>query len=270
MHKRVAIRTSSGTFQVFTKRRGADARRRVLVLHGGPGATHDYLQPLEDLEAELIFHEQLGSARSDRPDDDRLWTVERFVDEVEQVRVAYGLEDFILYGHSWGAMLALEYALAHGSHLKALVLSNALPSIPDHNRIVQGLLDALGLPADHPELLPRAFAEHMCRLTPWPEPVQRSFAEIDPRLSTILRGDRPLFVGGRLATWDRTADLHRLTMPTLVIAARHDAGPELLRATAEAIPQGSYVLCPDGSHLPMWDDREVYLRHLQSFIDRFA
>jgi proline iminopeptidase len=240
-----------------------------LLLHGGPGATHEYLEPLEDLRAELIFHEQLGSAHSDQPDDDRLWTMERFVDEVEQVRLAHELDDFVLYGHSWGAILALEYALAHGSRLKGLVLSNMIASIADHNRIMQELIDAIGLPNDHPEVVSQVFAKHMCRLSDWPVPLNRSFSAINPRLSKLLRGDSPLFVGGRLATWDRKADLHRLTMPTLVIAARYDAGPDQLRSMAEAIPNGSFALCPNGSHVCMWDDREAYLQHLQEFLDRF-
>jgi proline iminopeptidase len=270
MIKRVPIGTQCGTFEVFTKRLGDDPRRRVLLVHGGPGATHQYLEPLEALHAELVFYDQLGSAHSDQPDDDRLWTVERFVDEVEQVRIAYELDDFILYGHSWGAMLALEYALAHGSRLKGLVLSNALPSIPDHNRGVQALIDGLGLTVSHPELVPRVFAEHMCRLKDWPPPLVSSFGSIHAGLSRALRGDSQLFVGGRLAHWDRKADLGRLAMPTLVISARHDVCPDQQRAMADAIPHGSFALCPDGSHLPMWDDRDVYLQQLQAFIDRVA
>ena len=269
MIKRVPIRTSCGTFEVFTKRLGSHPRRRVLLLHGGPGATHEYLSPLEGLRAELIFYEQLGSAHSDQPDDDRLWTIERFVDEVEQVRLAHELDAFILYGHSWGAILALEYALAHGSRLKGLVLSNMMPSIVDHNHAIQALIDALALPDNHPELIPQVFAKHMCRLDVWPPSLNHSFSAINPRVSKLLRGDSPLFVGGQLATWDRKADLHRLTVPTLVMAARHDAGPERLRAMADAIPNGSFVLCPNGSHVCMWDDREAYLQHLQEFLDRF-
>lgn len=216
-----------------------------------------------------MFHEQLGSAGSDQPEHD-LWMLDRFVDEVEQVRAAHELDELILYGHSWGAIVALEYALAHGGRLQALVLSNMIPSSLMHNRFVHEAITQLGLKLDHPELVPRMFAEHMLRLPVWPEEVKRSFGAINPRISQLLRGDHPFLIGGRLAAWDRIADLPRLTMPTLVLAARHDLGAEWLRQVTTTIPQGTFSMCPSGSHVAMWDDREVYLQHLQEFIDQLS
>lgn len=267
MFDRIPIQTPHGTFEVRTRRGGTGGRHRMLTLHGGPGATHEYLEPLEELAAELIFYDQLGSSGSDQPDDARLWTIDRFVDEVEQVRAAYELDQFVLYGHSWGAILALEYALVHGPRLEGLVLSNMPPSTDDHNRLVMQALGRLGLPVDAPERVPRVFAEHMLRVAPWPEPVQRAFSSIDPRVSSALRGSDPLLVSGRLATWDRRSELHRLTMPTLVLTADHDLGGAELRALASTVPHGRFASCPNGSHLPMWDDREAYLDHLRLFLD---
>ena len=270
MEKRVPIHTSHGTFDVFTKRAGRHPRIKVLCLHGGPAATHEYLAPLEELDAELVFYDQLGSANSAQPEDDRLWTLERFIDEVEQVRAAYELDDFFLYGHSWGGILAIEYALAHGRRLKGLIVSNVLSSVADHNREVDALVAQTGLPPDHPELVSRILAEHMCRLPVWPAPVTNAFAKMNRRISVLLRGESQLSIGGRLATWERKADLHRITMPTLVIGARYDLGADLMREMAEALPRGSFALCPEGSHLCMWDDRAAYVRHVQEFLDRVA
>src|SRR5438874_8875445 len=122
-----------GRFKVWTKRVGAGPIT-MLTLHGGPGCTHEYFECFEDFlpqqGVQFFYYDQLGSAYSDQPDDAGLWTVERFCEEVEQVRAALGLTRFYLYGHSWGGMLAIEYALKYQEHLKGLVISNMTASIP--------------------------------------------------------------------------------------------------------------------------------------------
>jgi proline iminopeptidase len=138
--KMIPVETPRGTFRVWTKRVGNNPKVKVLLLHGGPGATHEYFEGFEGFlpaeGIEFIYYDQLGSAYSDQPRDESLWTTERFVDEVEQVRQALGLDrdNFYLLGHSWGGILATEYALAHQQHLKGLVISNMMMSIPDYNR----------------------------------------------------------------------------------------------------------------------------------------
>ena len=142
----VPVHTPKGDFKVWTKRFGVNPRIRVLLLHGGPGATHEYFESFEGFlpaeGIEFIYYDQLGSGNSDRPGDPDLWTIERFVDEVEQVRLALGLDRdaFFLLGNSWGAMLAVEYALLHGEHLKGLVISNMMMSMPAYVRYVEGVL----------------------------------------------------------------------------------------------------------------------------------
>ena len=142
----VPIQTPKGTFKVWTKRVGRNPRIKVLLLHGGPGATHEYFEGLESFLAadgiEFIYYDQLGSAYSDQPKDESLWTIERFVEEVEQVRQALGLTkgDFYLLGQSWGGILAAEYALKYQQHLKGLVISNMMMSIPDYNRYAEEVL----------------------------------------------------------------------------------------------------------------------------------
>ena len=149
----VPIRTPRGPFKVWTKRFGNNPRIRLLLLHGGPGATHEYFECMESFlpaeGIEFIYYDQLGSAYSDQPKDESLWTTERFVDEVEQVRQALGLDrdNFYLLGHSWGGILAAEYALAHQDHLKGLVISNMMMSTPDYNRYASEVL-AKQMPAE--------------------------------------------------------------------------------------------------------------------------
>ena len=132
----IPIHTPAGDFRVWTKRVGDNPRIKVLLLHGGPGATHEPLEVFDSFlpadGVEYYYYDQLGSYYSDQPDDPRLLTTDRFVDEVEQVRQALGLDkdNFYLYGHSWGGILAMEYALAHPQALKGLIISNMMASIP--------------------------------------------------------------------------------------------------------------------------------------------
>jgi proline iminopeptidase len=135
----VDIDTPSGKFRVWTKRVGSNPKLKVLLLHGGPGATHDYFEPFDSYfpaqGIEYIYYDQLGSGRSDKPTDTKLWTIDRFVDEVEQVRKALDLgpENFCVLGHSWGGVLAIEYALKYQANLKCVVISNMMASIPAYN-----------------------------------------------------------------------------------------------------------------------------------------
>ena len=140
--------TPKGNFRVWTKRVGNNPRMKVLLLHGGPGATHEYFEACDSyLPAagiEYYYYDQLGSGYSDQPDDPDLWELDRFVDEVEQVRLALGLDrgNFFLLGQSWGGILAMEYALAPGGHLKGLVISNMMSQLPGLQRLRRGRADA--------------------------------------------------------------------------------------------------------------------------------
>jgi len=148
----IPVDTPKGRFRVWTKRIGNNPRIKLLLLHGGPGITHEYLEPFDSwLQAagvEYFYYDQLGSHYSDQPDDPDLWEIDRFVDEVEQVRTALGLdrENFFLYGQSWGGLLALEYALAHQQNLKGLIISNMMASVPAYNDYAARVL----MPADGP------------------------------------------------------------------------------------------------------------------------
>jgi len=137
--KMIRVETPKGSFRVWTKRIGNNPDVKVLLLHGGPGATHEYFEAFDSYfpaaGIEYYYYDQLGSYYSDHPDEPDLWELERFVEEVEQVRRALDLNrnNFILYGHSWGGILAIEYALKYQHHLKGLIISNMMASCPAYN-----------------------------------------------------------------------------------------------------------------------------------------
>ena len=289
----VPVRTPLGEHRVWTKRVGNDPDVRLLLLHGGPGATHEYFEGFDShlpgAGIEYYYYDQLGSAYSDQPAAPELWQVDRFVDEVEQVRVALGLDssNFYLLGQSWGAILAIEYALQHQEHLKGLVLSNMMSSIPAYNRYAEQVLmptmdqaalaeikalEDSGQTADpryEALLMEHHYVQHVLRLPEqdWPEPVVRSFAHINRAIYVPMQGPSELGASGLLAGWDRTGDLHRIEVPTLVIGAEHDTmDPAHLREMAARLPRGRYLHCPQGSHLAMYDDQVTYMSGLIDFL----
>lgn len=289
--KLIPIQTPKGTFKVWTKRFGNNPRIKLLLLHGGPGSTHEYFESLEGyLPAEgieFIYYDQLGSAYSEQPEDRDLWTTERFVEEVEQVRKALGLtkDNFYLLGHSWGGILAAEYALKYGAHLKGLIISNMMMSIPDYNRYAADVLAKQMDPAvvkevkeleakgqyDSPRymelLIPNFYNQHLCRLPEWPDAFKRSSAHSNNDIYVLMQGPSEFGASGRLEKWDRKADLPKLAMPTLVIGGTHDTmDPAHMQWVSTQVRHGSFLLCPNGSHMSMWDDQKTYCEGLVRFL----
>jgi proline iminopeptidase len=293
----IPVRTAHGTFQVWTKRCGDNTRIKLLLLHGGPGCTHEYFECfdsyLPQAGVEYYYYDQLGSHRSSQPDVPELWDTARFVDEVEQVRKALALDadNFFLLGHSWGGILAIEYALQHQQHVKGLIISNMVSSIPDYNRYARDMLmpgiapevlaeiqaiEAAG-EYDNPRymdlLIPHHYERHVLRVphAQWPDPVLRAFAHLNPKIYIPMQGPSELGASGKLAHWDRTADLARIRVPTLTIGAAHDTmDPKHMAAMARALPQGRHLHCPDGSHMAMYDDQTVYVAGLLDFLREVA
>jgi proline iminopeptidase len=289
----IPIATPRGTFRVWTKRVGNNPRIKVLLLHGGPGSTHEYLEAFDSFFPaagfEYYYYDQLGSFYSDQPADPALWEVERFVDEVDQVRAALGLgpDNFYLYGQSWGGILAIEYALHHQQHLKGLIISNMMASCPQYNAYAREVLmptmdqDALAEikryeaagdfenPRYMELLMAQHYVHHVLRLPPekWPDPANRGFKHINPAIYVRMQGPSELGLSGTLEDWDRTADLARIAVPTLVIGAEYDTmDPRHMRWMAGELPRGRYLHCPNGSHLALYDDQAIYFEGLAQFI----
>ena len=233
---------------------------------------------------EFYYYDQLGSAYSDQPDDKSLWTVDRFRDEVEQVRSALGLEKFYLYGHSWGGMLGIEYALRYPSHLKSLVISDMTASVASYLDYINELrrklppdviavlekYEAKGefeAPEYQEVMLTQIYAKHLCRLDPWPDPVVRTFKHLAAPVYNTMQGPNEFVVNGTFKDWDRWADLPKIRVPTLLVVGRHDTMKvEDIQKMGRAIPRSRVAVCENGSHLCMWDDQEAYFRHLIGFL----
>ena len=292
----IEIETPSGKFNVWTKRVGNNPTKKVLLLHGGPGANHEYFQAIDSYfpkeSIEYYYYDQLGSSFSDKPKDQSLWTIDRFVDEVEQVRLALGLDEnnFIILGHSWGGILGLEYALKHQNRMKALIISNMVPSIPDYIKYANDVLapkldpsvlkkireyenagdytntEYLGLIEEH------YYPKHVLRmpLEEWPNPVTRSLAGLNYEIYLKMQGPSEFGVVGDalLKEWDRKNDLKNLKIPVLTIGGQHDTmDPKQMEWMSTEVQNGTYLHCPNGSHWSMYDDQETYFNGVTEYIN---
>lgn len=291
----IPIETASGTFNVWTKRIGNNPTMKVLLLHGGPGVTHEYLESfdsyLPNAEIEYYYYDQLDSHYSDQPNDSSLWSVDRYVDEVEQVRKALGLnkDNFYLYGSSWGGILCMEYALKYQENLKGLIISNMMASIPEYNAYAHEVLGPQMNPDvlaeiermeankefDNPKYIElieqNYYPEHLLRmpLDEWPEPVVRSFTNTNSDLYVTMQGPSEFGIAGnaRLLPWDVKNDLKNITVPVLSIGGTYDTmDPKHMEWIANEVQDGTFLLCPNGSHLSMYDDPEIYFEGLIKFV----
>jgi proline iminopeptidase len=291
----IPIQTDKGIFNVWTKRVGNNPKTKVLLLHGGPGATHEYFEcfdsffPQEGFE--YYYYDQLGSAYSDNPNDSSLWNIDRFVEEVETVRKALKMDssNFILLGHSWGGILATEYALKYQRNLKGLVISNMVPSVPEYNAYANNVL-APKLPKDilakirsyeakgdytNPTYLQliadNYYPEHVLRMPPatWPDPVKRAFAKMNYPLYLQMQGPSEFGIVGNasLKNWNRKPDLNKIKVPVLSIGGEFDTmDPKAMEEIAKLVQNGQYLYCSKGSHMSMYDDQQTYFTGLIKFI----
>lgn len=289
----IPIQTHAGEFKVWTKRVSNNPRIKVLLLHGGPGATHEYFEIFDSFfpksEIEYYYYNQLGSYYSDQPQDDTLWETDRFVEEVEQVRKVLKLDNsnFYLFGHSWGGALAVEYALKYQVNLKGLIISNMMMSCPEYGKYAKEILGPMMSSEvlteiieleekndfDNPRymelLIPNFYVEHILRIPyeEWPDPVNRTFEHLNQEVYTSMQGPSEFGIRGKLETWDRTQDLDKINVPTLVIGATYDTmDPKHMEWVASQIKHGQFLLCPNGSHFAFYDDQETYFSGLIKFI----
>lgn len=289
----IPITTPKGTFRVWTKRVGSNPTIKVLLLHGGPGMTHEYFEAADSYfpgaGVEYYYYDQLGSFYSDQPKDSTLWDLPRFVEEVEQVRTALGLDrdNFYLLGQSWGGLLAMEYALKYQEHLKGLIISNMMSSIPAYNEYAEKTI----MPAMDPKVLaevkaieakkdyanprymellvPNHYEQHLLRMpqAEWPDPVVRALTHVNNDIYIPLQGPSELGASGKLVNWDRSKDLPKITVPTLVIGATNDTmDPKHMEWMSTQVKHGRYLLCPKGSHLALYDDQQTYFRGVIAFL----
>lgn len=293
--KMIPITTPEGTFNVFTKRVGNNPKMKVLLLHGGPGGTHEFFEcfdgyfPNEGIQ--YYYYDQLGSYYSDQPDDKSLWTIDRFVDELEQVRKSLGLDqdNFYLFGQSWGGILAMEYALKYQENLKGLIISNMMSSVPEYNKYAEDVIgpqmdpkvlaEILELEAkgdfENPRymelLLPNHYTKHLLRmpLEDWPNSVNRAMEHMNPNVYVYMQGPSEFGISGdaTLKDWDVKSQLSKIRIPTLVIGSKYDTmDPEHMKWMSEEVQNGRFLYCPEGSHLTQYDDQKTFFTGLIKFI----
>jgi proline iminopeptidase len=282
----VKIIQVDGKYNVWTKKIG-NGDIKVLLLHGGPGFGHEYMECFESFlppaGIEIYEYAQLGNFNSDQPNDPSLWTVDRYREEVEKVRKGLGLDHFYIVGHSWGGMLGMEYALKYQKHLKGLVISNMTASIPSYVKYVNELRSKF--PADtiakldqyekeekydapeYQEIVMNVlYQQHICRLNPWPDPLLRSFKHFNVQIYNTMQGPNEFVVTGNFKDWDVWGKLSTIQVPTLVIGAKFDTmSLDDKKRMASLIPNSRLLIC-EGSHLAMYDDQQNYFNGLIRFL----
>lgn len=279
--------TLSTGHRVWCARTGEGPGLPLLVLHGGPGGGHDYLEPLTVLadEREVILYDQLGCGRSDAPDDDGLWEIGRFADEVDEVRATLGLDRLHVLGHSWGGWLALEWVTrgATPSGLASLTLASTSASMAQFVR--NALACKAQLPADVLEVMERFeangdyhapeyeevsalfYQRHVCRLPEWPDALLRTIANLDGNRSyEYMQGPNEFVVTGTLRDWDRSADLGRIDVPTLVTTGRFDEMGDSGETLRRSIPGARLAVFEESSHTPHLEEPEAYEGALREFL----
>ncbi len=293
--KMIPITTPSGNFKVWTKRFGNNPKIKILLLHGGPAMTHEYMECFETFFQregfEFYEYDQLGSYYSDQPKDSTLWKTERFVEEVEQVRKAIGADasNFYILGNSWGGILAMEYALKYQKNMKALLVSNMVASAPEYGKYADEVLakqmdpkvlaEIRGIEAKkdfanprYMELLvPNFYHEHICRLKEWPDALNRSLKHANGDIYVQMQGPSEFGISGLLANWDIKNRLKEITVPTLMIGAKYDTmDPKAMEEQSKMVQNGEYLYCPNGSHLAMWDDQKTYMNGVIDYIKKIS
>lgn len=259
----------------------------LLCLHGGPGSTHvglTVLDPLAD-ERRVVLYDQLGSGNSSKPSDPSLWTVDLFLAELATVREALGLDRMHLLGHSWGGMLAQEYALTQPEGLAGLVLSSTLSSsllwreeslrlradLPAGIREPLDAHEAAGT-TDDPEYERAVFEflhRHLCRLDPWPPIVEEMVRSTNLEVYNTMWGPSEAHPTGVLAGWDVTPRLGEIRVPALVLCGRYDeATPHQAETIVAALPDAELVVFEESAHLAPVEETERYLATVRSFLAR--
>jgi proline iminopeptidase len=272
--------------KAWWRRVGAAGKTPLLLLHGGPGAGHNYLLPFLALSRDrpVIFYDQLGCGRSDGPADEAIYTIQRAVDEVDAVRAALGLERIVLFGNSWGSMLAIEYMCqGRGAGVEKLILSGALASIPQTvagmrrwiaampggERLMELEAAAETGSDEYAQLTQRFYDRHVCRAQPTPPEVAESLAIAGSSIAyRVMNGPNEFTIVGVIKDWDRRADLGRISVPTYITMGEFDeVDLECHRTLHQGIAASVFEIFPGASHMTMNEDPEAYVAAVGRFID---
>ncbi|MCG2613309.1 alpha/beta fold hydrolase [Terrimonas sp. NA20] len=296
-----------GKYNVFTQKTG-NGHNSLLLLSGGPGETHEYFENfpehLRNANLTVYLYEQLGNYFSDQPDDSSIWHVDRFVEEVEEVRKGLGIDHFFLLGHSWGGMLGTAYAAKYGQHLRGLILSN-IPGFPANDtNYFFSLMDSMENVVREKTINFPRFASHRAQV----DSISKGLPIADTALLISLKKDyrkvndslygRTMYYrkpgkipdplarstrhysppgGGKynfnIFEVDYASMMKNIRVPVFLLGSRHDfLHNERYHELKQQFANTSVkvYLCPDGAHFPMWDDTANYFRELSQFISEVS
>jgi proline iminopeptidase len=282
------IPVAGGEYKVWTKRIGSGSVK-VLLLHGGPGFPHDHLEAMESsyrrrgLRCTTTTSSVLVTPMFPTIRHSGLFL--RYLSEVEEVRRGLGLDHFVLYGHSWDGILAMEYALNYQQHLRGLVISNMAAGTQSYLRRTASLKAQLlspeslarfnvmeaakdyEFPAYTRIVMEELYPQMICRLKPWPEPVTRAFRLGNEKICNQMQGKSEFEVTGNLKDWERWHRLKEIKVRALTIGSNHDEmDPADMRKMATLMRNATSAIYPNGSHMSLWDEQTIYFRHLLAFM----
>jgi proline iminopeptidase len=264
---------------------GSGTRTPLLLLHGGPGAPSYYLNPLAKLadERPVVFYDQLGAGRADKPTDVNLWRGERFVEELARLRTALGLEQVHILGHSWGTMLAADCMLTKPTGVRSLILASPALSIsrwlteaemlkrtlPESTQAAIATHESAGT-FDSPEYqsaVMEYYKRYLCRRNPWPDDVNRTFSELGQSVYGTMWGPSEFSATGSLRTYERAEQLRGLNLPVLFAAGRYDeATPHTTEYYRTQVPGASVRIFENSAHFTMQDEPDAYVEAVREFL----
>jgi L-proline amide hydrolase len=264
----------------------------VVIAHGGPGATHDYVEPISNLSRygrACVLYDQLGNGKSEHLPDApaEFWTVDLFKRELGELLRHLGIDERYHYvGQSWGGMLGMEHALDHPAGLVSLVVCDSPASIPlwvaeaDRLRLdlpedVQATLtlhEENGTTSDpaYEEAVMVFYKRHLCRADPWPDGMVRSLEAMgaDPTVYGTMNGPSEFHCIGTLKDWDITDQIHRIDAPTLLVSGRYDeATPYIVEQIHERIPNSRWILFEESSHTPHLEEPDRFFPEVEAFLE---
>jgi proline iminopeptidase len=263
----------------------------VLALNGGPGLPCDYLRDshsfLKEFGYRFIAFDQLGTGKSDKPQDDALWTIQRYAQEVETVRSQLSLEKVHLLGQSWGGWLAVEYACSYPQNLKSLILEDTCADIPLLITELERLRGSLGPETvammkaheaagstDHPEYLAAITLldyRHVCRLKERPAPLIRSLNNMNKHIYTFMQGPNEFLYVGNLRNWSRIADVHQVQCPVLIIVGQHDEiTPTCAIQMKYSFMNARVRVFNNSSHSPFYEEPDKFQSELVAFLNEVS
>jgi proline iminopeptidase len=259
----------------------------LVTVHGGPGGTHDYLEPLEALAGDrpVVFYDQLGAGQSDKPEDVSDWSNDHLVEELTRLVEVLAFDRVHLLGHSWGTIIAAEYALRRPDRLASLILASACVSVPRYAAAAEVLRAKLPLDVretldrheaagttDSPEYQAASmefYQRHVCRLAPWPDSVVRTFAQLNQAIYERMQGPSEFVINGIHKDYDLTPSLSEIRVPTLFTCGRHDEmRPEDVTYYASLVTGAELAVFDESSHTPHLEEPERYLPVLRDFLHR--